>query len=361
MVGCGTSTRLIRRGGPSLAEARARRMDGPQARLALVQVTSRAKGAGQLICQGLGDMLTTALFQTGRFIVLERRRLGPVLAEQNFGRSPRVNPETAAPMGKLEGAELLMMVKVARFSRRQLTLGGALVGAVSVIGSILARLAVRDNRLPIFGVAYLTSTIWLDVKVVDARTGRILLAGRVEGLGRDWGGGALVTIPQLPLVLGHFNKTAMGRAIAEAVTLAAGFVAKKAPRRFFHARAGSPLSGQMLPVHPLRVFGARGSAALGRTIIIARDQSTLATLLVQMGALPGRGAGGWADFSREMVAVVFSGAKPTAGHGVWVERVVNEPREIVVYARETIPPPGIKVRTVTTYPAAVVRMPRLDK
>ncbi len=360
LVGCGTSTKLIRRGGPSLAEARARRADGPQARLALVRVTSRAKSAGRLVCQGLGDMLTTALFQTGRFIVLERRRLGPVLAEQKLGRSLRVDPKTAATPGKLEGAELLMMVSVARFSRRELTFGGALVGAVSVIGSILARLAVRDNRMPIFGVAYLTSTIWLDVKLVDASTGRVVLAGRVEGLGRDWGGGALVTIPQLPLVLGHFNKTAMGRAIAEAVTLAAAYVAKKAPRQFFHARAETPLSGQVLPVQPLRVFGARGSAALGRTIIVARNKSTLASLLVQLGAQSGRGED-WADFSREMVAVVLSGARPTAGHGVWVERVVNEPREIVVYARETIPPPGIKVRTVTTYPAAVVRLPKVDK
>jgi curli biogenesis system outer membrane secretion channel CsgG len=223
-----------------MAEARAKRADGPQARLALVPVTGRVKGADKKLCQGLGDMLTTALFQTGRFILLERRRLAPVLAEQNLSRGGRVSARTAAPVGRLEGAELLMSVDVVRFRRRELTFGGALLGAVSIIGSILTRVLVRDRRMPLFGVAYLTSTIWLDVKIIDARTGRVVLAGRIEGVGRDWGGGVLVPIPHLPVVLGHFDKTAMGRAIAEAVTTAANYVAAKTPKQFFHARPPRP-------------------------------------------------------------------------------------------------------------------------
>jgi curli biogenesis system outer membrane secretion channel CsgG len=269
LAGCGTSTRLIRRGGPSVAEARGKAADGPVARLALIKVLGRVKGADRKVCQGLGDMLTTALFQTGRFILLERRRLGPILAEQNLSRGGRVDPKTAAPIGKLEGAELLMMVDVVRFKRRELTLGGALLGAISIVGSVLTRVAVRDNRMPLFGVAYLTSTIWLDVKIVDARTGRVVLAGRIEGLGRDWGGGVLVTIPHLPLVLGHFDKTAMGRAIAEAVTTAANYVAARTPRRFFHAQKPEPGFTQVVPVaraEPVKPVAIPAITGRGRLI-----------------------------------------------------------------------------------------------
>ncbi len=269
VAGCGTSTRLIRRGGPSVAEARGKAADGPVARLALIKVYSRAKGADQRLCQGLGDMLTTALFQTGRFILLERRRLGPILAEQDLSRGGRIDPKTAAPIGQLEGAELLMTVDVVRFRRRELTLGGALLGAISIIGSILTRAAVRDSRVPLFGVAYLTSTIWLDVKIIDARTGRVVLTGRIEGLGRDWGGGVLVTIPHLPLVLVHFQKTAMGRAIAEAVTTAANYVAAKTPRRFFHARLPEPGRTRVVPVakaEPVKPVAIPAITGRGRLI-----------------------------------------------------------------------------------------------
>src|SRR5574340_1403314 len=57
---------------------------------------------------GLTEQLTTALINSGRFIVLERKALDEVLGEQDLGASGRVNPETAAAKGKVIGAEWLI-------------------------------------------------------------------------------------------------------------------------------------------------------------------------------------------------------------------------------------------------------------
>src|SRR5687768_11067003 len=50
--------------------------------------------------RGLTEMMTTALVETGRFVVLDRRALQQVLAEQDLGVAGRLNPETAPAVGQ---------------------------------------------------------------------------------------------------------------------------------------------------------------------------------------------------------------------------------------------------------------------
>lgn len=57
---------------------------------------------------GMAEMLANALFATNRFIVLERQSLDDVLREQDLGASGRVRKETAARIGEIEGADLLI-------------------------------------------------------------------------------------------------------------------------------------------------------------------------------------------------------------------------------------------------------------
>ena len=53
---------------------------------------------------GLTEMLTTELMRTGRFIVLERKALEDITAEQDLGAGERVNSETAVTAGGVVGA-----------------------------------------------------------------------------------------------------------------------------------------------------------------------------------------------------------------------------------------------------------------
>lgn len=71
---------------------------------------------------GVADLITGELVESaqrlGTFRVVERDRLFEVLAEQDLGRDGRVDPATAAQVGRILGADLLLMGAVARFDVR---------------------------------------------------------------------------------------------------------------------------------------------------------------------------------------------------------------------------------------------------
>ncbi|GMW03300.1 MAG: hypothetical protein AMXMBFR84_44340 [Candidatus Hydrogenedentota bacterium] len=60
----------------------------------------------------LVDMLTTALVKSSKFDVLERSQLATVIEEQALGASGAVDSATAAQIGKLTGADYMLIVIV---------------------------------------------------------------------------------------------------------------------------------------------------------------------------------------------------------------------------------------------------------
>jgi len=169
-------------GGPSIAEAQMEPYNGPKARIAVSRFTDKTgKGwwTGQ-IGDGMADMLTTALFNTNRFIVLERQTLQDVLAEQDLGASGRIRQDTAAPIGQIEGAELLVTGAVTEFEPGSSGIGGGLGGVGGgVVGGILGGLK--------------KSHVAIDLRIIDTRTSRIVAATTVEGEATDFNlGGILV-------------------------------------------------------------------------------------------------------------------------------------------------------------------------
>jgi curli biogenesis system outer membrane secretion channel CsgG len=110
---CAPTATVTSYGGPSISQAQAERYDGPKARIAVGEFTDKtAKGGGgsggwmrmwgysfKKIGDGMQDMLTTALFNTNRYIVLEREQLGAVLDEQDLGASGRIKKGTEAKIG----------------------------------------------------------------------------------------------------------------------------------------------------------------------------------------------------------------------------------------------------------------------
>jgi len=81
LVGCAAIDEMARpkatvttTGGPSVSQAQAEPYFGPKARIAVAKFTDKT-GKGWItseIGDGMADMLTTALFNTNRFVVLER-------------------------------------------------------------------------------------------------------------------------------------------------------------------------------------------------------------------------------------------------------------------------------------------------
>ncbi len=64
------------------------------------------------------------------------------------------------------------------------------------------------------------------------------------------------------------------------------------------------------------------------------------------------------DFSKELVAGVFLGSRPTAGFGVEIVGVREDGGALVVQYRETRPAPGAVVAQVLTMPYHIVAIAR---
>lgn len=217
-------TATVSGGGPSMAQAQQEAYDGPKARIAVNKFTNKASGGHGELGSGMADMLNTALFQSNRFIVLDRTDHDAILQEQDLGASGRIKEETAAPIGEMEGAELLVTGAVTAFKRDA---GGALGGiGVGLGGGAGVGLGGGAK------VAYMA----IDVKVADARTGRIVAMATVEGKSTDWFagiGGAIGGAP-LPLGLGVYKNTPMEKAIRVCIVKAVEYISSQTPAQYYH-------------------------------------------------------------------------------------------------------------------------------
>jgi len=125
---CAPTATVTSGGGPAIDEAQAEKYDGPKARLAVGNFEDKtASGsissywmgnygiAWKQIGDGMRNMLTTALFNTNRYIVLEREQLGEVLKEQDLAAEGRIKKGTEAPVGEIYGADLIITAAVTNF------------------------------------------------------------------------------------------------------------------------------------------------------------------------------------------------------------------------------------------------------
>jgi curli biogenesis system outer membrane secretion channel CsgG len=226
----------------SIAEYQLEAYDGPKARVAVYRFEDQtAKGGGTVyggypgfqwytpqIGNGMADMLTDRLLQSNRFIVLDRQALKDVLQEQDLAATGRVSRETAAPIGAIEGADLLIKGSITEFEPGSAG-GGAGLGAGYfglpglIVGGVLG--SVRQSHVAMI------------IQVVDAKTSRLLFSTTVEGKANDFnlggllggfgggfGGGA---------GLGAWQKTPVEKAIRIAILETVKELSKKTPQTYF--------------------------------------------------------------------------------------------------------------------------------
>jgi len=217
--------RVTSAGGPSVAQAQAVPYDGPQARIAVTSFNDKTARGYYQIGAGLADMLTTELFNTNRFIVLERQAIGDVLSEQDLAAAGRVKPGTEAPVGQIEGAELLVTGAVTEFEPNAAGVGGGVI----------------FGNLPIgVGGGGKRAHLAIDLRVIDAASSRILAATTVEGSATDIAGLAGFQIgggkSELGIGLGGYKNTPMEKAIRIALREAVNFIAAQTPAQYYHGR-----------------------------------------------------------------------------------------------------------------------------
>lgn len=290
LAGCGPMAEMIQNAGQptaktvtatdqSIDQAQIEAYNGPKARVAVYRFTDQSgKGGGTMrgypyfawytpqIGNGMAEMLNDALLQSNRFIVLDRQGIKDVINEQDLAADGRVSRETAAPIGAVEGAELLIKGSVTEFEPGSAgSSAGVGLGMFGLPGAILGGVIGGLRQ----------SHVAMVIQVVDARTSRILFSTTVEGKANDFNiGGALAGFGGGfggMAGLGTYQKTPVEKAIRIAIIQAVKELASKTPKTYFHHGVETTTIAPVLPAK----HSQAGRSGLARQEISSAPASTL--------------------------------------------------------------------------------------
>jgi len=170
------------------------------------------------IGEGMRDMMTTALFKTGRFVIVERDQLSEIIREQDLGASGRVQKGTEPAIGEIKGADLMIVASVTEFDS----------GAQGLKGSFdVGRIKIGGRT----GKAHMA----IDVRVVDVKTSEVLAATTVDGSAANVGveGVKGVFDNPSPSSLGGFSKTPMEKALRACIEKSVKYICDNTPPAYF--------------------------------------------------------------------------------------------------------------------------------
>jgi curli biogenesis system outer membrane secretion channel CsgG len=133
------------------------------------------EGSMQAPAQAVTDMMTTELYDSGIFSLMEREKLDYVAAEIRLGQSGLVDSATAPELGKIRAAQYTMTGAVTQY---RYNAGGSVVPLPGLGGG--------------GGLAAKTALVVLDIRVIDNTTGAVVYAASESGRAKREAGG-LVT------------------------------------------------------------------------------------------------------------------------------------------------------------------------
>jgi len=134
---------------------------GPKRRIGVVDFQNKAPYAQGRLGDTATDIMITELVKTGKFIVVERDKLGKLLDEQKLGQTGVIDANTAAQVGKVLG------------------LNAILTGSISQFG---AKKEGKDLLITQSKQQIVECTV--DVRAVDTETGQVLFADSGKGVVR---------------------------------------------------------------------------------------------------------------------------------------------------------------------------------
>jgi len=138
---------------------------GPKQRIAVAEVEIVTGEVSGDVAEQIEEMFVTALQETGQFIVVERKALQEILAEQRLGLTGLVDSEAASKVGSLLGAQALIKVVVTDWSVSRV---GAQIGPV--------------------GIAQKTGRITIDLRIFDTSKGVVHFSRSFSTkVTADWG------------------------------------------------------------------------------------------------------------------------------------------------------------------------------
>jgi curli biogenesis system outer membrane secretion channel CsgG len=127
-------------------------------------------GTNTDVGKGVADLLVEKLVNDGKVSVIERKAIDKILAEQNLSNSDRVDPTSAAKIGRILGVDAIIMGSITQFGRddKQTNVGG--------FGRSLGKFGVGG-----LGMKNSKAVVQLTARVVSTDTAEILAAVNGKG------------------------------------------------------------------------------------------------------------------------------------------------------------------------------------
>jgi len=198
---------------------------GNKARITVGTIKDKAKHFSAQEASAIGEMLSTSLTNTGKFIVLASQEEVAELAEEiNLAQSGYVEEGRGPEKGLMEGADILITGAVTSFEPDAGGGGGALGGLTKkAFGSV--------------GVSKKEAKITLDIKLIDIRTRRIIKAKTIKAKSTKWKtgmkGGGWVDDVALVGSLGQYSNEPMADAVRCVLAKSIEEISKQVPKEYY--------------------------------------------------------------------------------------------------------------------------------
>jgi len=169
------------------------------------------------IGKGIADLIVDEFVNDGTYRVIERKKLGAILAEQNFSNSDRADPSAAsvAQIGKALGVKYIIVGSITKFGTEDKKVGvggGGWGGGKFGIGKV--------------GTSKGKATVAITARMIDTSTGEIMASAKGEATSSrsglllgGGGGGAAGAIGAVEMGSSDFRDSILGEATEKAVQL----------------------------------------------------------------------------------------------------------------------------------------------
>jgi curli biogenesis system outer membrane secretion channel CsgG len=161
--------------------------------------------------KGISNLLTNELVKNGTYVLIERSKVEAILAEQNLGQSDRLEPSTAAQIGRLLGVDAVLMGSITQFNMEDQD-NDISVGQIFGLGG-------KQKRQ--------IANVQISTRLVGTATGEILSAAEGSGQAdKSGGGGSIFGISastggdSSDRLLGEAAKQAVDQVVSQLVTVA---------------------------------------------------------------------------------------------------------------------------------------------
>ncbi len=198
---------------------------GNKARITVGKIKPKADQCSYDMAAAVGEMLSTALANNEKFIVLASQEEVAELADEiALGQSGYVEEGRGAEKGLMEGADILVTGAVTAFKPDAGGSSGGLGG-------------LTKKAFGAVGVSSKKAEIRLDIKLIDIRTRRIIKSKEIKAKSTSWkagmkGGGWVEDVAMVG-ALGAYSDGPMEDAIRTALAKTMEMVSKEVPDEYY--------------------------------------------------------------------------------------------------------------------------------